>query len=49
MCKVWQQAGNEAALEVAQGADHFSLLQPFTEPDSALFRRIDALLETALR
>ncbi|WP_216621310.1 alpha/beta hydrolase [Cupriavidus necator] len=48
MCKGWQQAGNDAALEVAPGADHFSVLQQFTEPDTALFGRIGALLDQAL-
>ncbi len=31
-------------LEIVQGADHFSLLQQFTTPESALFRRVSDLL-----
>lgn len=48
MCEGWQQAGNDAALEIAQGADHFSLLQQFTEPDSALFSRVTDLFEKVI-
>lgn len=49
MCEAWQQAGNDAVLEVTQGADHFSLLQQFTTPGSALFRRAGDLFEKVLR
>ncbi|WP_434665634.1 alpha/beta hydrolase [Paraburkholderia sp. A3BS-1L] len=48
MCKAWQQAGNHGVLEIAPGADHFSLLQQFTSPQASLYSTTARFLDEAL-
>lgn len=36
----WTAVGNRSGLHIEPGADHFSLLQPFASPGSALFGRV---------
>ena len=48
MWATWQAAGNDAALEIAPGADHFSLLLQLVSPRSALFHRTVELLDKVL-
>lgn len=47
MHEAWQVAGNHSAIEVVPGADHFSLLQSFVSPDSALSGQVSELLSLA--
>lgn len=42
--EAWQSAGNRSAMDVPPEADHFSLLQQFASPDSALFGKVSQLL-----
>jgi arylformamidase len=44
MRQAWLAAGNRSELEIVAGADHFSLLEPFTAPVSALAGKVDELL-----
>lgn len=45
--EAWQGAGNHSAMDVAPGADHFSLLQQFVSPGSALSGNVSQLLSLA--
>jgi arylformamidase len=36
----WSAAGNRSALHIEAGADHFSLLEAFASPDTALFGEV---------
>lgn len=49
MRDAWRQAGNEAALDITPGADHFSLLRQLADRDSALHGRAIRLFDEALR
>lgn len=42
--QAWTAAGNRGALHIEPEADHFSLLQPFASPGSALFTQVLGLL-----
>ena len=42
--QAWTAAGNRGALHIEPEADHFSLLQPFASPGSALFAQVLGLL-----
>lgn len=48
MHAAWQAAGNASTLLLADGADHFSLLNQLTAPGTALHAQVAALIDRAL-